>query len=192
MPETLRIHVLYAAFSRLWQDGLTLMPVVRASTSAVIRAPARAVYGLIADYRDGHPRILPPRFFPRLEVERGGTGAGTLIRFQMRAYGVTREIRSEITEPSPGQVLVETDLETGARTTFTVTPEPPTTGLVPDAATAMCRVSIETIWNATGVRGWIARATAPRFLRAVYAEELSRLAALAEGGGVAGSAPGSP
>ena len=56
------------------------MPVVRASSSAQIRAPGRIVYSLIADYRNGHPRILPPRYYPPpLEVERGGVGAGTAI-----------------------------------------------------------------------------------------------------------------
>jgi hypothetical protein len=160
------------------------MAIVQVSCSAVVRAPAGVVYGLIADYRNSHPRFLPPRYFPRLEVERGGTGAGTLIRFQMRAFGVTREIRSEISEPSPGRVLMETDLEIGARTSFTVTPVPE--GAMASAsgaalaAAAMCRVTIETVWDAKGVRGWIERLTAPRLLRAIYAEELSLLAALAE------------
>jgi hypothetical protein len=161
------------------------MAIVQVSSSAVIRAPARAVYDLIADYRHSHPRILPPRYFPRLDVERGGTGAGTLIRFQMRAFGVTREFRAEISEPSPGQVLMETDLETGARTSFTVTASTPgagpdAAGASPDSAGAMCRVTIETAWNAKGIRGWVERLAAPRLLRAIYAEELSLLAALAQ------------
>src|SRR5262245_4815185 len=161
------------------------MAVVRVSSSAVVPAPARVAFNLLSDYRHSHPRILPPRYFPRLEVERGGVGAGTLIRFQMRAFGVTREIRSEITEPSPGRILVETDLETGARTTFTVTPEsesgtPNATGAAPASARATCRVTIETDWDAKGLRGWVERLTAPPLLRAIYAEELSLLAALAE------------
>jgi len=161
------------------------MPVVRVSTSAVIRAPARVVYGILADYRDSHPRILPPRYFPRLEVERGGTGDGTVIRFEMRAFGVTREIRATITEPTPGQVIVETDEVTGARTSFTVTPESasarPGAGLVvPDAAGEICRVVIETVWERRGMRGWLERLSAPALLRRIYAEELALLAKLAE------------
>ena len=148
------------------------MSVVRAGSSALIRAPARVVYALIADYRNSHPRFLPARYFPRLVVERGGVGAGTVIRFRMRAFGVTREIRSEISEPTPGQVLVETDLATGARSTFTVTAE--------DGGQT-CRVGIETEWDAKGLRGWIERMTAPRLLRRIYTEELANLAALAEG-----------
>ena len=147
------------------------MSIVRASGSAVIRAPAPLVYRLIADYRTSHPRILPRRYFPRLEVERGGTGAGTMIRFEFRTFGMTREIRAEISEPVPGQVLVETDLATGTRTTFTVMAE---------ADGAACRVGIETRWDATGLRGWIERMTAPRLLRRIYAEQLAMLAGVAE------------
>jgi hypothetical protein len=147
------------------------MSIVRAASSSVIRASAPVVYRLIADYRTSHPRILPPRYFPRLEVERGGTGAGTIIRFQFRTFGVTREIRAEISEPAPGQVLVETDLATGARTTFSVTAE---------GDGQACRVGIETQWDATGLRGWVERMTAPRLLRRIYAEELAMLAGVAE------------
>lgn len=71
------------------------MSVVRVERSALIRANARGVYRLIADYREGHPRIVPKQYFPRLEVERGGVGAGTIIRFQLRAFGATREVRAE-------------------------------------------------------------------------------------------------
>lgn len=148
------------------------MAVTRASRSGLVHAPARVVYSLIADYRNGHPRILPTQYFPRLEVEQGGTGAGTIIRYQLRMLGVTREIRAEITEPNPGQVLVETDLASGARTTFRVTDE---------GGGEACRVEIDTQWDAKGFRGWVERMTAPRLLRRMYAEELAMLAAVAEG-----------
>lgn len=147
------------------------MSIVRAAGSAVIRAPAPLVYRLIANYRSGHPRFLPRQYFPRLEVERGGTGAGTMIRFEFRTFGMTREIRAEVSEPTPGQVLVETDLATGARTSFTVTAE---------GDARACRVGIETQWDARGLRGWVERMTAPRLLRRIYAEELAMLARVAE------------
>jgi hypothetical protein len=147
------------------------MPIVRAARSGLVRAPATVVYGLLADYRNGHPRILPTRYFAKLEVERGGTGAGTIIRFQLRVLGATREIRSEITEPTPGRVMVESELATGTRTTFTVTPE---------SGGGTCRVNIETVWEAKGLRGWIERLTAPRFLQRIYVEELALLTAVVE------------
>lgn len=146
------------------------MRIIRVSKSAVIRSPAPAVYSLIADYRVGHPRILPRRYFGRLEVERGGSGAGTIIQYEIRVFGTTRRIRAEITEPRPGEELVETDLATGARTTFTV---------VPRAQGRESEVTIQTEWEGKGLRGWIEALTAPSVLQRIYAEELTRLGAAA-------------
>ena len=82
----------------------------RVSVSARIPAPSGRIYGIIADYRNGHPHILPPAF-SNLEVEQGGVGAGTIIRFNVRALGRTQLFRSVVTEPEPGRVLVETNVE---------------------------------------------------------------------------------
>ncbi len=70
------------------------MRLVKATSSALIPAPPGAVYSLIADYRAGHARMLPRSYFPRLEVERGGTGGGTIIRFEVRLFGTIREVSS--------------------------------------------------------------------------------------------------
>src|SRR5262249_14871310 len=99
-----------------------LMPRHQVSAEAVVDAPAGRAYAVIADYRDGHPHILPRPPFVSLDVEQGGTGAGTVIRFQMRVFGRVRTFRAAITEPEPGRVLAETDLDTGTLTTFTVVP----------------------------------------------------------------------
>jgi hypothetical protein len=80
------------------------------------------VYAILADYRNGRPRILPERYFSNLEVERGRVGAGTVIRFQVRTLGITRSFRGEVTEPKPGRVLVESYPQTGEVTSFTVEP----------------------------------------------------------------------
>ncbi|HKQ60254.1 MAG TPA: SRPBCC family protein [Candidatus Polarisedimenticolaceae bacterium] len=145
------------------------MRVVRASLSAVIRAPSQAVYALIADYREGHGRMLPAKHFPRLEVESGGVGAGTIILFEVRLLGSTRRVRAEVSEPKPGEELVETDLATGARTSFLV---------VPRAAGRESEVTIQTEWEAKGVRGWIEGMLVPPVLRRIYADELSQLRSL--------------
>src|SRR5262249_39050028 len=94
----------------------------RVSVSRRISAPAETVYALIADYRSGHPRIVPPNYFRALEVEQGGYGEGTVVRFDMKVFGSWRTFRAHVTEPVPGTSLVETDLATGAVTTFTVVP----------------------------------------------------------------------
>src|SRR5689334_17379923 len=98
------------------------MPRGRAEETAVIPAPADVIYAILADYRTGHPQIVPKPYFTRLEVEQGGVGAGTVIRVYMRVLG--REVISqhEVLEPEPGRVLVEKDLHADMSTTFTLTP----------------------------------------------------------------------
>ena len=59
------------------------MTAHRITASARIDAAPKRVYNVIADYCNGHPRILPKQFSD-LVVERGGFGAGTVIRFRMR------------------------------------------------------------------------------------------------------------
>jgi len=53
------------------------------SVSEEVPAPASAVYAVLADYREGHPAILPKRHFPSFAIEEGGIGAGTVIRFNL-------------------------------------------------------------------------------------------------------------
>jgi hypothetical protein len=94
----------------------------RIAASALIQAPAQQVYAIIADYRNGHPRILPKPYFVSLTVEQGGVGAGTMVTFQMKVMGSWQTFHAVITEPEPGRVLVETDSSAGTVTTFTVDP----------------------------------------------------------------------
>lgn len=146
------------------------MTGIRATASATIDARPQTVYAILADYNEGHPRILPNRYFSNFAVESGGIGAGTIIRFDMRLFGAPRTMRAEIAEPAPGRVLIETDLDTGAVTSFTV-----------ESAGGGNRsvVTIETTWTPTGVRGWLERVLAPAMLNRVYSEELKRLNHLA-------------
>jgi hypothetical protein len=143
----------------------------RVAASARIGAAPKLVYEILANYRDGHPQILPKQFSD-LVVERGGFGAGTIIRFRLRVAGRTTALRAAITEPVPGRVLVETNLEGRlAVTTFTVTPA--------DAG-KRSDVKIETeLPMATGVLGAIERFVTTMVLQPIYQEELRRLAARA-------------
>lgn len=141
------------------------MPEIHASASAVIPGSPPIVYGLIADYRHGHPSILPPRYFQNLEVVEGGVGAGTRIRFEMRSFGSLRRFHGEVSEPEPGRQLRETYPAEGMATTFTVDP----------ADAGKSRVTIETRYAKPGLAGWIERWLAPGFLRAVYRAELRQL-----------------
>ena len=136
------------------------------TASATIGAPAEIVYTILADYNEGHPHILPRKYFTFLAVERGGVGEGTLIRFGMRAFGRTRVARAAVTEPEPGRVLVETALDEGGTvTTFIVEPEG-----------RQSRVTFRTeLSSAAGLAGAIERFLATRYLRRVYALELQQL-----------------
>ena len=148
------------------------------ASSAEIRSPAGAAYGIIADYRHGHPHILPPQYFSSLEVEQGGTGEGTILRFRMHAFGKTQDCRASITEPEPGRVLVETVTEPGGVvTTFTVEPT---------AQGRHCRVTISTALTARrGLAGLLERSMTRAFLRRVYARELRLLANFLSAGSAA-------
>ena len=93
-----------------------------AKATKIIHAPAATIYEIIADYRTGHPRILPKPYFLSLAVEEGGFGVGTIVNFQMRILGRTQSFHSLITEPEPGRALLEEDLNSGVATRFDVTP----------------------------------------------------------------------
>ncbi len=138
--------------------------------SARVGAPADVVYGIIADYRNGHPHILPKQYFEWLEVEQGGRGEGTIIRFQMRVLGQTRVLRAAITEPELGRVLVETDTSgDGPVTTFTV--EPQESG---------SEVTISTeLTSSGGLVGVAERIVLRRLLRRIYERELEQLGRVA-------------
>ncbi len=140
------------------------MAQIRIAADRLIQAPAEKVYGYIADYREHHPRFLPPAFSD-YQVEQGGVGAGTVVRFRMTVGRRSRVYRQQVAEPEPGRVLTESDLSSSAVTTFTVSPEGDHS-----------RVQIVTTWKgASGVGGFFERIFAPRALRRLYADELERL-----------------
>ena len=137
------------------------MTPLHASAERVIPAPAAAVYALLADYRDGHPRILPPAFSGPT-VLQGGIGAGTEIRFALELAGRNQEIVARVEEPELGRVLTEAYPDKSAVTSFTV-----------DPAGNQSRVRIETSWEASrGLVGLIERLMAPRLFRKLYTQEL--------------------
>ena len=143
---------------------------ITASVERRIDAPARRVYGYIADYRQHRPNILPPQFSD-LEIESGGMGAGTVHRFRLTLGGRTTKYRVRVGEPHPGRVLIESDPVRQMITTFTVDAE----------RGGASRVRIETCWYSYGLRGLLERLVAPGMLRQVYREELELLDRYAAG-----------
>jgi hypothetical protein len=140
---------------------MSTVALVHVSAERTIPAPAAEVYSLLADYRGGHPRILPPAFSD-FTVLRGGVGAGTEIRFTLTVGGRAQKVESRVDEPEPGRMLTETYPHKGAVTRFTV-----------DPVGNQTRLRIETSWEPSrGISGLVDRLIAPRLFRKLYAEEL--------------------
>jgi hypothetical protein len=141
------------------------MSELNVTVSAIINGSAKKVYTVLADYVNHHPNILPPAF-TRLEVEEGGIGEGTVWLGGFKMLGQERPMRMRVTEPEPGRVLVETDLDTGLVTKFVVEAH----------GENQSKVTFDTTMNpGTGIQGWIARLIVPGNLRRVYREEMQLL-----------------
>jgi len=137
------------------------------SRSERIEAPPDRIYGIIRDYHHGHPSILPSQF-SNMRVEAGGIGAGTKIHFDVTVLGQKQHFVAVVTEPEPGRVLVETNLE----------PSESVTTFVVDADTGGrgAHVTISTELAArSGVAGWIERYVTAKVLQSMYAAELKKL-----------------
>jgi hypothetical protein len=145
---------------------------IHISAARILDAPSSVVYNVIADYHTGHPLIVPKPYFQKIEVVSGGIGAGTTLLVTMRVLGTTSLLRHLVSEPEPGTVLVETDLDTGDQTTFTVSPM---------TGSTQTQVNISTIMTTRpGIRGQIERRLIPLIMRPAYRKELRFLEAIAQ------------
>lgn len=143
------------------------MKQIEAEVTGEVNAPAPAVYAILADYRQHHPRILPAAYFTSLTVEEGGMGAGTIFRAEMNVFGSKSTLHMCVDTPEPGRVLTETTLDGALVTTFTVTPGE-------DAR--RCTVTIATSQHAPGgFSGWLQGLMLPWVMRRIYREELAQL-----------------
>jgi hypothetical protein len=144
------------------------MSSYRVSTSGKVSAQASRVYAAIADYRDQHPHIVPPKYFRRLEVLEGGVGAGTRTRVEMCVLGKSRVFEQIVTEPEPGRVLRETNADGSAVTTFTV--DQSDGG---ESSLVTISTDINRLPGLTGIlERWLASLVLPR----IYKQEIARLA----------------
>jgi uncharacterized protein YndB with AHSA1/START domain len=139
----------------------------RAHAERLIHAPPAAVYAVLADYRTHHPRIMPGSLFSGLEVETGGVGAGTVFHITLRMLGRKQRLHMRVAEPEPGQVLTETNLDTGVVTEFSVAPRD-------GGSRTLARISSE--WDpAGGLRGSVDRLAAPLLMGRIFAKQLRQL-----------------
>jgi hypothetical protein len=142
------------------------MTPIHVEVSDTINAPPEKVYAVLADYRVGHPAILPKPYFAELALEEGGQGAGTVFRLRMNVMGREFAYRSVVTEPQPGRVLVETDDKAGVVTTFTVEP-----------VNGQSRVTFATDSPASpGFAGMVERLLTPLVMGRIYRQEMRNLA----------------
>jgi len=135
----------------------------------LLDAPADLVYHCLRDYATHHrhqPEGFLPPAFTRLDVLRGGLGAGTRIRFTTRLGGRSVTRTQDVSEPEPGRVLVEAG--DGERSTFTVEPR---------GDRALLR--IETILRPAGLDALLMPLLGPRILGPLYQDEMQRLEAYA-------------
>jgi hypothetical protein len=150
--------------------GAVNMNRIHVQAEGMVNAPAAAVYALLADYRNGHPLVIPREYFSELTVEQGGYGAGTVISFSVKTGGSTRQYREVVTEPQPGRVLVESDTLSRTVTSFTVTPQ----------GDNQCQVEIATTTDtSTGIRGFFEKLIAPAMMKRIYEKELQQISAVA-------------
>ena len=126
-------------------------------------APADVVYHCLIDYREHHRPggFLPPAFSDQ-DIERGGVGDGTELRYDVTVGGRRREVRASVREAIVGREIVES--ASGIETTMTVEP-------LDDGA----RVRFETEIDEPGVTGFVNRLFAARLLVPIYRDELRRL-----------------
>ncbi|HSI80609.1 MAG TPA: SRPBCC family protein [Solirubrobacterales bacterium] len=140
------------------------MPL-HAEAERSIDVPAATVYRLIADFKNHHPRFLPPKAVPDFTLEQGGVGAGTIHRVTIKAAGVSQTYRMRVDEPEPGRVLREAEIDGSTVTTYTVEEEG-------DG----CRVRLETEWEpAGGLTGVVDRLFGPRVAGRLWSEVLESL-----------------
>ncbi len=150
------------------------MGQIKVKAEAVLAARPEDVYATIADYHQGHPNILPKESLYDLQVEQGGYGAGTIIRFKARVLGVEQSFYQRVSEPEPGRVLVEQDIDSVQEetTTFTVTPL---------EQGQKSHIEISTTMNASpGFRGLIERIIVSIANPRIYRKELKLLEEVAQ------------
>jgi hypothetical protein len=98
------------------------MNTFQVASELVIDAPPDQVYAILADYHEGHQAILPRRYFKDMKVVEGGQGERTKIIVAMDVFGNKATFNLTVSEPEPGRILQEADVEAGITTVFTVDP----------------------------------------------------------------------
>ena len=97
------------------------MTTLIASAERAIPLPAETLFDYVADFREHHPKILPPAFAD-FTVESGGVGVGTVTRSNFTMGGRTRPLRTAVSRVEPGRLIEEVVLDEPMVTTFSFVP----------------------------------------------------------------------
>lgn len=152
------------------------MSHIHVQTEQIVAAKPEEVWAFLTDYRNKRPQILTNNFL-NYTVEKGGTGAGTVISYHLHAANRERFYRMLVSEPSRGKVLTERDEGSSLVTTWTLTPT---------ENNQQTRVQLSTDWEGgKGIGGFFEKTFAPMGLRRIYEEMLGKLATVYAGGGSA-------
>lgn len=139
---------------------------INVQSEYIIPAPPEEVYESLIDFQNARPSILTSNFVD-YTVEEGGVGEGTVIRYHLRAAGRKRPYRMHVTETSKGEILTERDSHSSLVTMWRLTP----------VSNGQTLVRLVSEWEgAGGIGGFFERTFAPRGLRGIYDQMLSRLA----------------
>ncbi len=145
------------------------MSTLHAEYSNIIDARADVIYNILTDYKVGHAAILPKQYFTVLNIEQGGDGAGTIVNGVLKFWGKEYHFHQIVSEPEPGRMLVETDLDT-----------PQVTEFVLEALDGgqRTRVTIASNFPASaGIAGFMERMLKPAVMQRIYKAELEQLSA---------------
>ena len=101
-------------------------------------------------------------------MEKGGQGAGTVIRFTTMVMGKEYHYHQVVSEPEPGRILQENDLDRDLMTNFTL--DPINNGL-------QTHLTITTRMGVSkGIKGFFEKLMIPMALRPIYKKELQQIA----------------
>ena len=144
------------------------MSGIQAEYSTVIDARPEEIYAVLSDYRVAHPAILPKPPFTELTVEKGGQGAGTVVMSRVKVFGREMSYHQVVSEPEPGRVLMEKDMDTGQYSSFTLDP---LNGGKQTRVTIFCERPLE-----PGLMGIMQKLTQAQYMRGLFKRELDNLA----------------
>ena len=143
------------------------MTIIRSEATRTVEAAPELVYALLSDYEKAHPAILPKPYFDEIVLEEGGQGAGTVVRVRLKGMGAETNYSLTVSEPEPGRRLVESDPDSGVRTTFLVESRD-------GGRHSQVTITVDTRAS-PGLKGQVERLILPAFSRRVLQKELQLL-----------------